>query len=267
MPLAGEGPLLGRTFWIKRPRLESAAVVFFVDMAFGAAHEPPSSLLVLARTDGLEAPEDLLVKIVDAALDFGLVFCLIAQEPAQDPEFEQAGGDVPVGLVIVPSPTVDLLGFLLDRPERGGQQVEKSEGREDVGMDQPGQVRREIGELEEGFEDKKAGLDAPTRGINPGKLGVRELFRSVRVVKSTSVSPVGKSTRTSRDVMAGRGALSWTPMSRSDSRARCPSVSVMICSRLPEATKSRTAWLRPTGIRTTHWEPWSWCKKGMIWEA
>lgn len=141
-------------------------------VAFVAAQDTSSSFFVFAWSDGFQSSEDLSVKISDAALNFGFV----AQKPVRDSDFEQTRGDVSIGLIIEFSSPVEAFDFWFDRSQRGGEEVEKSQGGKDVGMAQIGQMRREIGELEERFEDKKTGFDAPSQGINSSKMGVWKLF-------------------------------------------------------------------------------------------
>lgn len=133
-----------------------------MDMAFGAAQDSSSSFFVFAGSAGFERAEDKPVQMPDGVLDLGD----IAQKPRTDSRFEQPCEDVPVGLVIEFSVPVDLPDLGFEGFQQGGLEVKKQERGENVGVAQIGQVGRKIGDLEERLEDKKAGFDAPTGGIN-----------------------------------------------------------------------------------------------------
>ena len=106
------------------------------------------------------------------AIEAGVEGLFFSQKPPGDAGFEEPRGDISVGLTGVFSGFRALFDLVFHGLESGGLEVVKNAIGQDVGMAQVGQVRGKSGELQQGFEGKKAGFDAPTAAIDSPEMSV-----------------------------------------------------------------------------------------------
>lgn len=130
-------------------------------VSLGAAHKPSSSFFGLVGPDGFELLEDLMKIAIDGGLDISHGF----EKKINEIAFEQATGQVSIGLVIVNPSFVDSIDLGLNRLKRSGLNVEQNEGAVNILPAGIGFDGGEIGELEETFEDEKTGFDPPSTAI------------------------------------------------------------------------------------------------------
>jgi len=157
---------------IKNSGLKSAAVVFFMGVAFCAAHDPSSSLFVFAGPFRLHGLQYLAVIVAQPSLHFGDG----PEAQFDDKALEQSGTDVAVGLVVVLSVGADLLDGFVQRLVQGCLQVVQDEVAVDVLPAIVDSVCREVGKLEERLDDKETGLDAPAFAVDLAEVRPVVLF-------------------------------------------------------------------------------------------
>jgi len=165
-------------------------------MPLSATHYTSSAFFIFFGPDGLHGLNNFAVEILDRMLEF---FCRAKHELDKEP-FEQPSGDVAVGLVIVLALFVYFFDFTLFCCKKDGLDIVLDKVRIDILPTIIDSIGRKVGQLQKGFDDVEASLDAPALAVYFREITVFEAFgiKQRGVVSNTSTSPAGSTTRMRR---------------------------------------------------------------------
>ena len=139
-------------------------------MPLGATHQTSSSFFVLFRPDGFHGLEDLTEKILEPLFEF----LRRAEHDFYEETFEQASGDVSIGLVIMLALFVYFFDFGCFCSKKNGLEVIVDKVRINILPAVIDGISGKIGKFQKGFDDKKASLNAPAFVIYFSEVSVFE---------------------------------------------------------------------------------------------
>ena len=138
-------------------------------MPFSATHYTSSPFLVFFGPYGLHGLNDFAVEILEPVFEF----FFRAKHELDEEAFEQPGGDIPVGLVIVLALFVYFFDFTLFCCKKYGLDIVMDKVGIDIPDNGSGQalpaiidgIGREVGQFQKGFDDVEASFDAPALAV------------------------------------------------------------------------------------------------------
>lgn len=157
---------------VKLEYSQCVAVVFFMGMPLGATHQTSSSFFVFFGPDGFHGLKDLTVEVLEPLLEF----LRRTEHNFHEEAFEQASGDVSIGLVIMLALFVYFFDFGCFCSKKNGLEVIVDKVRINILPAVIDGISGKIGKFQERFDDEKAGFDAPTLAVYFSKISVFETF-------------------------------------------------------------------------------------------